>query len=98
MKEYISKDYINNLLEYHLDHWCGPEHYTCSIIQDEINETPADEIIHFQIGKWTTDGSCSVCNKGAAGYNLFVCTGDKWVPMFQFHYCPNCGAKMEADE
>jgi uncharacterized FlaG/YvyC family protein len=23
MKEYISKDYINNLLEYHLDNWWG---------------------------------------------------------------------------
>lgn len=94
MPEYISKDYINNLLEAHLDHWCGPEHYTCSIIQDEINEVPVDEIVHFQIGKWewrhsneyTQILTCSACSRteGADEHHK---------------YCPNCGARMmEVDE
>ena len=53
MKEYISKEFINNLLETHLDDWCGPEYFTCSIIQDEINAAPTSEIIYMY--------KCSAC-------------------------------------
>ena len=49
MKEYISKEYINNLLDRHLDHWCGPEYYACSIIKDEINNTPETEMLRIGI-------------------------------------------------
>lgn len=45
MKEYISKEYINNLLARHLNDWCGPEHYACSIIKDEIDSAPKAETL-----------------------------------------------------
>lgn len=45
MKEYISKDYIINLLNTYLDRWCGPECYACSIILDEIKDVPMLETI-----------------------------------------------------
>ena len=54
MKEYISKDYINNLLEGYLDRWCGPESYACSIIQGEIEGVPESEIIYMYV--------CSYCD------------------------------------
>ena len=47
MKEYISKEYINNLLEHLKDIWHGPDHYTCSVIQDKINEAPDAAIIRM---------------------------------------------------
>jgi hypothetical protein len=49
MKEYISKEYINNLLTRHLDNWWGPEYYACSIIQDDINDAPETEILRIGI-------------------------------------------------
>ena len=49
MKEYISKEYINNLLEHLLDKWCGPEHYACSIIKDEIDSAPETEVLRIGI-------------------------------------------------
>lgn len=91
MKEYISKEYINNLLEYHLDHWCGPEYYTCSIIQDEINDAPDSEIIYFSHGRWLEYPNhkcavqCSHC--GLILENIAGC----------FRYCPNCGTIMVDD-
>ncbi len=53
MKKYISKNYINSLLERLLYDWCGPEYYACSVIQDELNDAPSSEIICMQ--------ECSVC-------------------------------------
>lgn len=47
MKKYISKDYIDNLLNKYLERWHGPEHYACSIIQDELNDIPDSEIIYM---------------------------------------------------
>ena len=49
MKEYISKEYINNLLNHHLDNWWGPEYYACRIIQDEIDDAPETEILRIGI-------------------------------------------------
>lgn len=48
MKKYISKDYINNILNKYLDRWCGPEHYACNVIKDELNNTPNSETIFMQ--------------------------------------------------
>ena len=53
MKMYISKEYIDNLLDCLFDRWCGPENYACSIIQDELDKTPNSEVIYMQ--------ECSVC-------------------------------------
>lgn len=69
MKEYISKDYINNLLEYLMDRWHGPEHYTCSVIQDEINGAPDSAIVYMyecsHCGSMTSEEHqfCPYCGK-----------------------------------
>ena len=69
MKEYISKEYINNLLEGFLDRWCGPEYYACSIIQDEINDAPETEIVYMyecsHCGSMTSEEYqyCHYCGK-----------------------------------
>jgi rubrerythrin len=61
MKKYISKDYIDSLLNKYLDRWFGPEHYACSIIQDELDDVPNSEVIYMQ--------ECSVCG-GAVDTDL----------------------------
>ena len=75
MKEYISKEYINNLLEYHLDHWHGPEYYTCSVIQDEINDAPAyvkKEIIECRYCKWFDPDENIMPESGRCGFHEMV--------------------------
>ena len=53
MKKYVSKDYIDNILNKYLDKWFDPEYYACSIIKDELDGTPNSEIIYMQ--------ECSEC-------------------------------------
>ena len=86
MKEYISKDYINNLLDSYRDDWWGPEYYACSIIQDDINDAPDSEIVCLQIGAWEYWAGrlprCPVC--GHEYTDLLECD----------NFCGNCGADM----
>ena len=49
MKEYISRDYINNVLNKKMRNWFGPEYYACSVIKDEINNAPSTEIVHIGV-------------------------------------------------
>lgn len=47
MKKYISKDYIDNILNKYLDKWCGPEYIACSIIKDELDGIPDSALIYM---------------------------------------------------
>jgi hypothetical protein len=68
MKEYISREYINNLLTRHLDNWWGPEYYACRIIQDEIDDAPETEIIRMY--------ECSICGEmNTEPYRFCLCCG-----------------------
>lgn len=69
MKKYISKDYIDNLLNECLNRWYGPEHYACSIIQDELDNIPDSELIYMygcsHCGSMTSEEYqyCPYCGK-----------------------------------
>ena len=90
MKEYISKAYIDNLLERHLDYWCGPELYACSIIQDEINDAPDSEVIRINQGTWEYWAGhlarCPIC--GYEYTDLLECN----------NFCGNCGARLTEED
>ena len=95
MKEYISKDYINNLLEYHLDNWWGPEYYACSVIQYEIDCAPDAEIVNVKYGQWIKHW----CGNNMIGHEYEECSvcGCSMMDTNQFwdsKFCPNCGTKM----
>lgn len=64
----------------------------------DIENAPTVDAVPVVHGQWVTEDwttYCSVCHESAAGYNMFICDGEKWVPMWNFNYCPNCGAKMD---
>lgn len=90
MYEYISKEYICNLLEKHLNDWCGPEYYTCSIILDEIKDAPTEKIAR---GHWNIDKSfmpfVCACSECRAIYDVDGA--------FEWRHCPICGTKMEEE-
>lgn len=104
MKEYVSKEYINNLLEHHLDDWHGPEHFACSVIQDELQDAPIADVTEVKHGFWIpvntqhgneTDGhwterklQCSICNYEHR---------DVFIPQHKPLYCENCGSKMDKE-
>ena len=84
MKEYISKDYLNSILNAKMEDSRGAEHFAYDQIVQELNHAPTSEIVHFKSGYWIVglDGSyaCSECKK-----------------VFRYeigNYCSNCGAIM----
>lgn len=42
-------------------------------------------------GRWTEKGHCECC-----GFDMGS-RADKWTNVYDFAYCPNCGARMDAD-
>ena len=60
-----------------------------------IDEMPAADVQSVKRGKWIPCGrlegkiveKCSICEQGITS---------KFAPLY--HYCPNCGAKMDDDK
>lgn len=53
---------------------------------DAINEAPTVDAVPVVHGKWISGVMCSKC-----GYRTY-----EWLTP-EFHYCPNCGARMDAE-
>ena len=65
MKEYISKEYLNSILNARLADSRGAEHYAYDQIAQEVNYAPTSEIVHFRKGYWIVglDGSYACSEK-----------------------------------
>jgi hypothetical protein len=87
MKEYIEREFIDNLLQKHLDDWWGPEYYATSIIKDEIDDIPSAEVTEVRHAYW---------KPMKAHPGEYVCSecGELW-NNFLTPYCHECGAKMD---
>ena len=96
MKEYISKDYLNSIINTRLAGSRGAEHYAYNIMKSEIdNATTVDavEVVHGRwIKQWHDNNligheyeECSVCG----------CMISDTEKFWDCSYCPNCGAKMD---
>ena len=93
MNEYISKEYIRNVVLKHWSDSVGAECYAYSRVLDDIYEAPTMKVAY---GRWIwKDGKCfcSVCNK--QGEPKFV-EPDGCVE--EYLYCPNCGARMDLED
>ena len=68
----------------------------------ETEKMPTAEVAEVKHGRWIDDYDvyigymprCSVCGKKILYAVSFDLTGQK----YQMNYCPNCGAKMDADD
>ena len=97
MNEYISKEYIRNVV---LKHWgdsVGAECYAYARVLDDIGDAPVADVSEIKHGRWQWEANgeirCSHCNSliGVAfsGYP-FELTKQENI------YCYNCGARMDA--
>ena len=90
-------------------HWIEHDYHTINIHRKPLYEIPTVDAVPVKHGRWVMDEEphdgdvrCSVCliaidqmherNHGL----LNVLTGGKWNTFY--HYCPNCGAKMDLEE
>ena len=63
-----------------------------------IQNAPTVDVVEVVHGKWSTieDDYC-----GLVALHCSVCNQEWWfeedAPIKHYHYCPNCGAKMDGD-
>jgi hypothetical protein len=96
---YIGKSAAINNLQWSNSNVCGGFMDLWGAI-DSIEHTTAADVELVRHGKWITYRDhtyCSVCKKTALGYNLYVDNGERCIPISSFHYCPECGAKMNKE-
>lgn len=83
-----------------------PDGY-CEEIREKLKDVPTAHPEPPKIGKWenrnlrdtelgmaTYTDDCSVCKLPA----IRLIKGDGWEWEFYYHYCPNCGTPMQAEE
>jgi hypothetical protein len=92
MKEYIEREYLENMVYYHLCKSNGAEHYAYGVIRGELKTAPIADVVEVKHGRWhlADDGDGVVCSECGEDFcNIYL-------EVDRFKYCPNCGAKMEA--
>ena len=55
----------------------------------EINNAPTVDAVPVRQGKWISHGDCGVTECSCCGWNIEECVS--------WNYCPNCGARMDAE-
>jgi hypothetical protein len=97
MNEYISKEYIRNVVLKHWGNSVGAECYAYARVLDVIGDTPVADVVEVKHGKWIHEKyalCCSVCGTEIPDRMLFVDDGEKWIPLYHIDYCGKCGAEM----
>ena len=54
-----------------------------------IENAPTIEATPVRHGRWNEKGHCECC-----GYDMGIRV-DKWTNVYNFQFCPNCGARMD---
>ena len=96
MNEYLSKEFIEKILDAHMLDSNGAEHYAYSTLKHEFMAAPGADVVEAKHGRWIpvhhngdlTGGKCSVCGKFKKTYNMGTLYNG-------YKVCHNCGAKMD---
>ena len=98
MSKYIASEYLENLVDYYLGHSNGAEHYAYGVIRGELIVAPAADVVEVKHGQWIVNDEimhCSICGYETSVLRPYVCSDEKWLPLYAIDYCGNCGAKMD---
>jgi hypothetical protein len=95
MNEYLSKEFIEKILDAHLEDSRGAEHYAYGIIKRELMVAPGADVVEVKHAEWDMvvddfdDGfgnrkypHCTNCHRGVYRHDA-----GSW--------CPFCGAAMK---
>lgn len=90
MSKYLSEEFIEKILDAHLEDSRGAEHYAYDIIKRELMVAPGSDVTEVKRGRWylADDGDGVVCDE--CGTDFCVLFNE----VMRFKYCPNCGAYM----
>lgn len=90
MNEYLSKDFIEKILDAHMTDSNGAEHYAYSTLKRELMVAPGSDVAEVKRGRWylADDGDGAVCSECGTDFCALL------NEVMRFRYCPNCGAYM----
>lgn len=91
MKEYLSKEFIKELLDAHLSDSNGAEHYAYSILKRELMAAPGSNVVEVKHGYWIETYIYSLDPHDRIRYKCSVCGR---IEEYSEPYC-NCGARMD---
>lgn len=101
MADYIDREALVERLTRNLNS-CNPGTFSERCYQDAINTvtfTPASDVAPVVHGEWTTIEDDYT---GMTALECSECNEEWWFeddpPIKYYHYCPNCGAKMDGDK
>lgn len=90
MSKYLSEEFIEKILDAHLEDSRGAEYYAYNTLKRELMVAPRSDVAEVKRGRWylADDGDGVVCSECGEDFcNIYL-------EVDRFKYCPNCGAYM----
>lgn len=100
MADYIDRETVLKILEDHpAGTWRGCDVYSDDVraIMRKVDEQPAADVAPVRRGHWVRVGTGTTCSECMQGLLRINGKQSEWVDLSGMPYCPNCGAKMEAN-
>ena len=93
MADYIDREKVTELIDYHQEEYCEAESYF-GLLKEDFLKLPSADVALVVHGKnlneeWPSLFECSVCH--------WSCWDTYCGDTDTYNYCPNCGAKMDGE-
>lgn len=85
----VFKDWINDVKREYPDAYACAYIFTMKKIVEMLEEAEVADVQPVVHGKWDRLGD---------RFTTYICSACENMASFRFDYCPNCGARMEAEE
>lgn len=99
MGEYIKRETVLAEAQ-EVYHWCGHENrYGDFIPVEAICGVPAADVVEVKHGRWVENSHDSYddMREEYVRWYTYTCSECDGEAMNDYNYCPNCGAKMDAE-
>lgn len=91
--EYITKDKAKELV-CDFCQWAGTAN--CEECEHPVDDAPAADVVEVRRGKWIEENATHV-QDGCKYCKCSICSEHIAILGHYLSYCPNCGAKMDAE-